>query len=108
MHNARSANTFKHLIISRSHVVRKNYTSLVIPKIVYHLFTGYIARNFYRIPNQIMYKFIWSSEWEKVGRSQLCCDVKEGGGKMIDINHYVLALRFNFIFKLFDNNYQSS
>ena len=27
---------------------------------------------------------------------------------MIDINQYVLSLRFNFIFKLFDNNYQSS
>ena len=27
---------------------------------------------------------------------------------MIDINQYVLSLRFNFIFKLFDNNYQSN
>ena len=35
-------------------------------------------------------------------------DVKEGGGKMIDINQYVLALRINCIFKLFNNNYQSS
>ena len=58
--------------------------------------------------NQIMYKFIWGSKWEKIGRSQLCCDVKEEGGKMIDIRQYVLSLRFNFIFKLFDNNYQSS
>ena len=58
--------------------------------------------------NQIMYKFIWGSKWEKIGRSQLCCDVKEEGGKMIDIKQYVLSLRFNFIFKLFDNNYQSS
>ena len=55
-----------------------------------------------------MYKFIWGSKWEKIGRSQLCCDVKEEGGKMIDIKQYVLSLRFNFIFKLFDNNYQSS
>ena len=27
---------------------------------------------------------------------------------MIDIKQYVLSLRFNFIFRLFDNNYQSS
>ena len=27
---------------------------------------------------------------------------------MIDINQYVLSLRFSFIFDLFDNNYQSS
>ena len=27
---------------------------------------------------------------------------------MIDINQHVLSLRFNFIFKLFDNNHQSS
>ena len=57
--------------------------------------------------NQIMYKFIWASKREKIGRPQLSCEVKEGG-KMIDINQYVLSLRFNFIFKLFDNNYQSS
>ena len=55
-----------------------------------------------------MYKFIWASKREKIGRPQLSCEVKEGGGKMIDINQYVLSLRFNFIFKLFDNNYQSS
>ena len=49
--------------------------------------------------------FIWGSKWGKIGRSQLCCHVKEGGGKMIDINQYVLFLRFNLIFKLFNNNY---
>ena len=54
-----------------------------------------------------MYKFIWGCKWEKIGRSQLCCDVK-GGGKMIDIKQYLLSLRFNFIFKLFNSNYQSS
>ena len=27
---------------------------------------------------------------------------------MIDVNQYVLYLRFNFTFKLRDNNYQSS
>ena len=50
-----------------------------------------------------MYKFIWGSKWINIGRSQLCCDVKEGGGKMININQYVLSLRFNLIFKLYDN-----
>ena len=55
-----------------------------------------------------MYKFIWGSKWEKIGRSQLCCDVKKGCRKMIDINQCVLSLRFDFISKLFDNNYQSS
>ena len=84
--------------------------SLVIPKIVYKAtyLPVTLPESFIKELNQIMYKFIWGSKWEKVGRSQLCCDVKEGGGKMIDIKQYVLSLRHNFIFKLFDNNYQSS
>ena len=48
--------------------------------------------------HQNLYKFIWGSKWEKISRSQLCCNVKEGGGKIIDINHYVLSLGVNFIF----------
>ena len=67
-----------------------------------------LPETFIKKLNQIIYKFIWGSKWEKIGRSQLCCDVKEGGGKMIDIKQYVLSLRHNFIFKLFDSNYQSS
>ena len=55
-----------------------------------------------------MYNFSWDTKWEKIGRSQLCCNVKEEGGKMIDINQYILSLTFNFIFTQFDNNYQSS
>ena len=84
--------------------------SLVIPKIVYKAtyLPVTLPETFIKELNQIMYKFIWGSKWEKIGRSQLCCDVKEGGGKMIDIKQYVLSLRHNFIFKLFDNNYQSS
>ena len=84
--------------------------SLVIPKTVYKAtyLPVTLPETFIKELNQIMYKFIWGSKWEKIGRSQLCCDVKEGGGKMIDIKQYVLSLRHNFIFKLFDNNYQSS
>ena len=84
--------------------------SLVIPKIVYKAtyLPVTLLEIFIKELNQIMYKFIWGSKWEKIGRSQLCCDVKEGGGKMIDIKQYVLSLRHNFIFKLFHNNYQSS
>ena len=58
--------------------------------------------------NQIMNKFNRGSKWEKIGRSKLCCNVKEGESKMIDINQCVLSLRFNFIFKFFDSNYQSN
>ena len=84
--------------------------SLVIPKIVYKAtyLPITLSEIFIKELNQIMYKFIWGSKWEKIGRSQLCCDVKEGDGKMIDIKQYVLSLRFNFIFELFGNNYQSS
>ena len=81
--------------------------SLAIPKIVNRAtyLTVILSATFIK-EDQITYKFIWGSKWKKIGRSQLCYDVKEGDGKMIDINQYVHSLRFNFIFKLFDNNYQ--
>ena len=84
--------------------------SLVVPKIVFKATYLPVAllEIFIKELNQIMYKFILGLKWEKIGRSQLCCDVKKGGGKMIDIKQYVLSLKFNFIFKLSDTNYQSS
>ena len=83
--------------------------SQVIPEIVYKAI--YLPVTFPEIfikeLNQIMYKFIWGTKWKKIGCSQLCCDVKEEGGKMIDINQYALSLRFKIIFKLLDSNCQS-
>ena len=62
--------------------------SLVIPKIVYKAIYLLITSPeiFIKKLNQIMCKLIWGSKWEKIGRSQLCCDVKEGGGKITDLN----------------------
>ena len=84
--------------------------SLVTPKIVYKVtyLPVTLPEIFIKELNQIRNKFIWGSKWEKIGRSQLCCDVKEGCSKMIDIKQYALSLRFTFIFKLFDNNYHFS
>ena len=38
--------------------------------------------------NQVLFKFIWGSKWEKIGRSQLCCDIAGEGAEMIDIKHH--------------------
>ena len=69
--------------------------SLVVPKIVYKVtnLPVTLPGTFTKELNKIMYKFIWDSKWEKIVRSQLCCDVKEGSGKMIDTKHYVLSLK---------------
>ena len=69
--------------------------SLVVPKIVCKVtnLPVTLPGTFTKELNKIMYKFIWDSKWEKIVRSQLCCDVKEGSGKMIDIKHYVLSLK---------------
>ena len=75
-------------------------------KVVYLPIT--VREIFIKELNQIMHKFIWGFKLEKIGRSQLCCNVKEGGDKMVGINQYVLSFKFNFIFKQFDNNYQLS
>ena len=53
-----------------------------------------------------MFQFIWRSKWEKIGRSQLCCDVEAGGAKMIDLKQYLLALQFKWAINLFDKSYK--
>ena len=55
--------------------------------------------------NRILFTFIWGSKWDKIGRSQLCCSIEEGGAKMIDVKQYLTALKFKWIFKIFNENF---
>ena len=41
--------------------------------------------------NKLMFKFIWGSKWEKISRSKLCCDIEDGGAKMIDVKQYFFS-----------------
>ena len=55
--------------------------------------------------NRVLFTFIWSLKWEKIGRSQLCCSIEEGGAKMIDVKQYLTALKFKWISRIFDENF---
>ena len=81
--------------------------TLIIPKLVHKAsyLPVQLPDSFIKQLNQKMFKFIWGSKWEKIGRSQLCCDVEEGGAKMIDVKQYLMALKFKWIYKLFNENY---
>ena len=83
---------------------------MVIPKLVYKAANSHVILpdSFIKQVNQILFKFIWGSKWEKIGRSQLCCDIEEGGAKMIDIKQHILAPQFKEVVRLFDNNYTSA
>ena len=84
--------------------------SMVIPKLVYKASNSpvILPDSFIKQVNQILCKFIWGSKWEKIGRSQLCCDIEEGGARMIDIKQHILAPQFKGVVRLFDNNYTSA
>ena len=58
--------------------------------------------------NQVMFRFIWGSKWEKIGRSQLCCEIEQRGAKMIDIKQYILALKFKWVNRLIDKSYTAN
>ena len=77
----RKITVLKGLVIFKI-VYKATYLPITLPEI------------FIKELKQIVYIFLWGSKWEKIGLSQLCCDVKEGGGKMIDIKLYVISLRF--------------
>ena len=86
----------------------KIYTikTIVIPKLVHKSFNlpVMLPDSFIKQVNQILFKFVWGSEWEKIETSQLCCDIEEGGAKMINIKQHILALQFKRVVRLFDNN----
>ena len=84
--------------------------SMVIPKLVNKTsnLPVMLPESFIKQVNQILFQFIWGSKWEKIGRSQLCCDIEEEGAKMMDIKQHILALQFKGVVRLFDNNYTSA
>ena len=73
--------------------------TLIIPKIVYKasLLPIHLPEKFVKELNKLMFKFIWGSKWEKIGRSKLSCSIEEGGAKRIDIKQYFLALNLGIL-----------
>ena len=70
---------------------------MVIPKLVYKgsNLPVMLPDSFIKQVNQILFKFIWASKWEKIRRSQLCCDIEEGGVKMIDSKQHIGYWHYN-------------
>ena len=64
--------------------------TLIIPKLIHK--ASYLPiqlpEKFVKQLNRVLFTFIWGSKWEKIGRSQLCCSIEEGGAKMIDVKQY--------------------
>ena len=58
--------------------------------------------------DKLTFKFIFGSNWEKISRSKLCCNIEDGGAKMIDVKQHFLALKFRWIGKLFNKDYSAS
>ena len=81
--------------------------TLVIPKLIHKALylLIHLPEKFFKQLNQVLFTFIWGSKWKKIGRSQLCCSIKEGGAKMIDVKQYLTALKFKWIFKIFNENF---
>ena len=75
---------------------------MVIPKLIHKAL--YLPIFIYPKNSSFIY-IIWDLKWEKIGRSQLCCSVEEGGAKMIDVKQYLTALKFKWIFKIFNENF---
>ena len=81
-----------------------------MPKIIYkvsHL-SIFLPDSFVDELNQILFRFICGSKWEKNYRLKLCCNIKEGGANTIDIKCQMLLIKLKWIQKLFDSNYVST
>ena len=61
--------------------------SLVVPILICNVsfVPSEIPKKFIQEVNKTLFQFFWGSKWERVARSKLCNDIKNGGGNMIDI-----------------------
>ena len=81
--------------------------TFVIQKLIYK--SSYLPiqlpKKFVKQLNRVLFTFVWDSKWEKIERSQLCCSIVEGGAKMIHVKQYLTALKFKWIFTIFNENF---
>ena len=84
--------------------------SLVVPILIYKvsLVPCEIPKKFIQEVNKTIFQFILGSKWERVARSKLCNDIKNGGANMIDIETYIIALQLNWMIRFLDDAYKSS
>ena len=84
--------------------------SLVVPILIHKVshVPCEIPKKFIQEVNKTIFQFIWGSKWERVARSKLRNDIKNGGINMIDIETYITALRLNWMIKFLDDAYNSS
>ena len=96
--------SFRSLNLLGKITVLKN---LIIPKIIYKVsyLPIFLPDSFVNELNQTLFRFIWSSKWEKVSRLKFCCNIKKGGANMIVIKCHMLSIKLKWIQKLFDSNY---
>ena len=81
--------------------------TLVVPKLIHKAsyLPVQLPEKFVKQLNRVLFTFIWGLKWEKIGRSQLCCSIEEGRAKIIDVKQYLTALKFNWIFIIFNENF---
>ena len=84
--------------------------SLVAPILIYKfsLVPCEIPKKFIQEVNEMMFQFIWGSKWERVARSKLRNDIKNGGANMIDLETYIIALRLSWMIKFLELVYRVS
>nr|CAB3264534.1 pol-like protein [Phallusia mammillata] len=83
--------------------------SLIIPTLTYkvNVVPTELPEAFVKNLKRIFFKFIWNSNWEKVKRAKLCCNIEDGGINMFDLDAYLVSLDIKWVNRLFNNSYAS-
>ena len=73
--------------------------SLVIPILTckLSLLSIAISKQFIQELNKTLFHFIWGSNWERISRLKLCRSLGDGGANLLNIDSYLLALRFKWV-----------
>ena len=75
--------------------------AIMIPTIMYPAMVTAVPKNALSELNNIIYKFLWNSNHNKIAKSTMCAQVKHGGLALADFETKVIASNLNWIKRLY-------
>ena len=81
--------------------------SLAASQLVYIMSSLPSSQSHLKEIHQLLYSFLWDGTGDKIKRSVMLNEYKDGGLKMLDIQSFNQALKTKWVKKYFDDNNQA-
>ena len=81
--------------------------SLAASQLVYIMSSLPSSQSYLKEIHQLLYNFLWDGRGDKIKRSVMLNEYKDGGLKMLDIRSFNYALKSKWVKKYLDDNNQA-